>query len=68
MENALAEARKSEAQLREIVDAIPQTITIMAPDGSTIYANQAVLDYTGLTADEVLNGNFRDRVFHPEPD
>src|SRR6266404_4826742 len=41
--------RQDERELRRITDAIPQTIVVQGPDGSTIYANQAVLDYTGLT-------------------
>jgi len=28
--------------------------------------NQAVLDYTGLTIDDVMKSDFRERVFHPE--
>jgi formate hydrogenlyase transcriptional activator len=30
------------------------------------YANQATLDFTGLTADDVIAPNFRERIFHPE--
>jgi PAS domain S-box-containing protein len=52
--------------LQQIVDVIPQMITVLAPDGTIAYANQAVLDYTGLTIDDVMNCDFRDRVFHPE--
>jgi len=52
--------------LQQIVDVIPQTITVLDPDGTIIYANQAVLDYTGLTIDDVMKSDFRDRVFHPE--
>ena len=26
----------------------------------------ATLDYTGLTADDVIAPNFRERIFHPE--
>ena len=52
--------------LQHIVDVIPQMITVLAPDGTIIYANQAVLDYTGLTIDDVMKSDFRDRVFHPE--
>lgn len=51
---------------QQIVDSIPQTITVLDPDGTIIYANQAVLDYTGLTVADVMNSDFRDRVFHPE--
>jgi formate hydrogenlyase transcriptional activator len=58
--------RQDEQELRRIIDAIPQTITVLAPDGSTLYVNQAVLDYTGLTRDEVMAADFRARVFHPD--
>ena len=66
LQNALDEIKKSEGQLRQIVDAIPQTIMVLAPDGTARYANQAVLDYTGLTIDEVIKPDFRERVFHAE--
>lgn len=53
-------------QIRRIIDAIPQQIVILGPDGATLYANQAVLDYTGLSVEEVQREDFRVRVFHPE--
>ena len=37
--------RQDERELRRITDAIPQTIVIQNPDGMSIYANQAMLDY-----------------------
>jgi formate hydrogenlyase transcriptional activator len=61
-----ASKSKPTVDLQQIVDVIPQTITVLAPDGTIIYANQAVLDYTGLTIDDVMKSDFRDRVFHPE--
>jgi formate hydrogenlyase transcriptional activator len=51
---------------QQIVDLIPQTITVLDALGTIIYANQAVLDYTGLTVADVMKPDFRDRVFHPE--
>jgi PAS domain S-box-containing protein len=63
---AVEEIKKSEAQLRAIIDAIPQHVTVLAPDGKNLYANQAVLEYTGLTREEVMADDFRGRVFHPE--
>jgi formate hydrogenlyase transcriptional activator len=56
---------KSEAELRTIIDAIPQLIIAVGADGTFLYANQAVRDYTGLTQEEVRSGGFRE-VFHPE--
>ncbi len=58
--------RQDERELRRITDAIPQTIVILAPDGTPFYANQAVLDYTGLTIEDVTASDFRARIFHPE--
>src|SRR5277367_4303270 len=45
---AFEEISKSEGQLRQIVDAIPQTVVMLGPDGSILYANLRVLAYTGL--------------------
>ncbi len=61
-----ASKSKPTVDLQQIVDVIPQTITVLDPDGTIIYANQAVLDYTGLTINDVMKSDFRDRVFHPE--
>jgi formate hydrogenlyase transcriptional activator len=58
--------RHEEQELRRIIDAIPQTIVVLGPDGRTLYANQATLNYTGLTLDEVRAADFRTRVFHPD--
>jgi PAS domain S-box-containing protein len=53
-------------QIRRIIDVIPQQIVVLGPDGETLYANQAVLDYTGLSIEEVQREDFRVRVFHSE--
>jgi formate hydrogenlyase transcriptional activator len=58
--------RQDERELRLIVDAITQTVVVLKPDGTTLYANQAMLGYTGLTLEEVLAPDFRARVFHPD--
>jgi len=58
--------RQDERDLRRITDAIPHTIVIQDPDGTPVYANQAVLDYTGLTMEDVITSDFRARIFHPE--
>ena len=63
---AFDEIKKSEGQLRQMVDAIPQTIVVLGPDGSVVYVNRTVLDYTGLSTNELMETDFRERVFHPE--
>src|SRR5437016_1120715 len=57
---------EEERELRRITDAIPQAIVVQDPSGSTLYANQAALDYTGLTMQDVVTSDFRARIFHPE--
>ncbi len=66
LKRAFDEIAKSEAELRTIIDAIPQLITVLRPDGKNLYSNQAVVEYTGLTREEVMADDFRGRVFHPE--
>ncbi|HLQ64282.1 MAG TPA: sigma 54-interacting transcriptional regulator [bacterium] len=59
--------RHEEQELRRIVDAIPQAIVVLGPDGRTLYANQATLAYAGLTLDEVMAADFRyARWYHPD--
>ena len=58
--------RQQERELRRITDAIAEMIVVHDPDGTPIYANRAVLDYTGLTLDDVTRPDFRSRIIHPE--
>ena len=58
--------RQDELELRQITDAIAQTIMVLEPDGTAIYANQSMLDFSGLTMEAVLAADFRTRFFHPE--
>src|ERR1700694_4920638 len=63
---AFEKIKKSETELREIVDAIPQTIIVLNPDGKAIYANRVALEYTGRSLDDVRGDDFRPRRFHPD--
>jgi len=58
--------QQEEADLRTITDAIRQSIVVLAPDGTTLYANRVALDHTGVTPGEVNNEGFLVRAFHPE--
>jgi len=66
LKQAEAKLREDERALRRITDAIAQTIVVQDPGGIPVYANQAVLDYTGLTMVDVLTSDFRARIFHPD--
>jgi formate hydrogenlyase transcriptional activator len=65
-QRAAERVRHDAQELRRIIDAIPQTIVVLGPDGRNLYANQAMLEYTGLTLDEVMAADFRARVYHPD--
>src|SRR6267154_2434845 len=60
--------QKSEQELRGIVDAIPQTIVVLDADGRGLYANRPLLDYTGLTMEQLLTPDSRGNpvLFHPD--
>src|SRR5216684_1506609 len=58
--------REDEQELRRITDAIPQAIVVLDPSGAPLYANQATLDYAGLTAEDVPAPRFRERLFLPD--
>ena len=63
---AFEQIERSEAQLRHIVDAIPQMIAVLNPDGTVLYMNQSMLDYTGLTSEEVMAKDVCYRVSNSE--
>jgi PAS domain S-box-containing protein len=62
----LAAARSLPEELRRMTDAIASYIYVFRPDGTALYANQAMLDYIGLTLEDVQREDQRARVFHPE--
>jgi len=66
LKQAQEKLREEERELRRITDAIPQAIVVLDRSGAPLYANQTTLEYTGLSAEDVLNANFRERIFHPE--
>ena len=58
--------REDERELRRITELIPQAILVQDPSGVPLYANQAMLNYTGLTIEDALAPGFRQRIFHPD--
>jgi PAS domain S-box-containing protein len=63
---AEAALQSSERNLSLMINAIPTIIGVMRADGTPLYGNQGVTDYTGLTIEDILKEDFRTRVFHPE--
>jgi formate hydrogenlyase transcriptional activator len=56
--------RQDERELRRITDAIAQLISVLGPDGNLLYVNRLVLDYSGLTVEDIMADDFRVRLFH----
>jgi PAS domain S-box-containing protein len=65
-EKATEALRTNERNLSLITNVIPTFIHVLRPDGTVLYANQAVLGYTGLTLEDVRKEDYRTRCFHPE--
>jgi PAS domain S-box-containing protein len=57
--------RERESELRQVLDLAPQHIAVLGPDGSRLFANQASLDYYGLTL-ESWRGCDPGRFLHPD--
>jgi PAS domain S-box-containing protein len=53
-------------QSHDVIPTFIHGIHVLRTDGSVLYVNQAVLDYTGLTLEDVRRKDYRDRYFHPE--
>jgi formate hydrogenlyase transcriptional activator len=49
------EVRQKELDLRTITDAIRQFIVVLAPDGTTLYANKVALENTGFTISDLTD-------------
>jgi len=58
--------QSSERNLSLIINAIPTVIGVMRADGTPMYGNQGVTDYTGLAMEDIQRTDFRARIFHPE--
>ena len=66
LQTAFEQIKAEQAELRRMTDAVAAYIYVLRPDGTALYANQTVLDYTGLTLQDVQREDHRGRVFHPE--
>jgi PAS domain S-box-containing protein len=57
--------REHEVELRQILDAAPQHLSVLRGDGSHLYINQSSLDFLGLTLEEWQKRDIRELV-HPD--
>jgi PAS domain S-box-containing protein len=61
-ENAL---RKSEKELRDVIDTIPAIVWSTLPDGSNTYVNKRYVEYTGSSAEQVAGSGWK-ALIHPD--
>lgn len=58
--------RQDETDLRKITDGIPQSIVVLAPDGTALYANRTAFEQAGITIQDVTTHDLFSRVVHPD--
>src|ERR1700681_1093299 len=66
LQAAFEQIKAERTELRRMTDAVAAFIYVLRPDGTALCANQTVLDYTGLTLEDLQREDQRARVFHPE--
>jgi PAS domain S-box-containing protein len=66
LQTAFEQIKAEETELRRMIDAIGTGVYVLRPDGTVLHANQRVLDYTGLTLQDLQREDLRTRVIHPE--
>ena len=64
-EEVFMESGASEDSVHQVIDLIPTLVWSSRPDGSVNFFNRVWLDYTGLTAEQALDWQWKD-IFHPD--
>jgi len=62
----ITERKRAEQDLQQLVDLVPQLITVAGADGKFIYANRVSREYTGLTLEEFRSSDVIGRTIHPD--
>jgi len=57
--------RKSEKELRDVIDTIPATVWSTLPDGSNSYVNKHFVEYSGLSAEQTAGSGWQAAI-HPD--
>ncbi len=57
--------RRSEKQLRDVIETIPAIAATIGPDGSVEFVNKRYREYTGMSAEEPLGSGWQS-AFHPK--
>ena len=57
--------RKSEKELRDVIDTIPAIVWSTLPDGSNTYVNKRFVEYTGSSAEQTAGSGWQ-ALIHPD--
>ena len=57
--------RKSEKELRDVIDTIPALVWSALPDGSNTYVNKRFVEYTGSSAEQTAGSGWQ-ALIHPD--
>jgi PAS domain S-box-containing protein len=57
--------RKSEKELRDVIDTIPALVWSALPDGSNIYVNKRFVEYTGSSTEQTAGSGW-EALVHPD--
>src|SRR5216684_3457303 len=57
--------RKSEKELRDVIDTIPAIVWSALPDGSNAYVNRRFIEYSGLSAEQTAGSGWQAAI-HPD--
>ena len=61
--------RQEERELRQLIDFLPQHVLVLDKDGTLLQVNKTMLDYKGLTLEQMKGGGTRARIsrdVHPD--
>jgi PAS domain S-box-containing protein len=64
-EQLTKELRRSEKELREVIDTIPATVWSALPDGSNTYVNRRFIEFSGMAAEQTTGSGWKAAI-HPD--
>src|SRR6266566_238322 len=65
VEERTSELRRSERELRDVVDTIPAILWSALPDGSNAYVNSRFVEYSGMSAEQLAGSGWHVAT-HPD--
>ena len=66
LQSSVIRLRRTEAELRTLLDDLPEAVVVLSADGTIRDLNASTLKMTGLTRDQLVNHSFARMVDHEE--